>query len=491
MARRSAALLAAAFAFFAAPAQALTIEEAMAEAVRSNPNVLAALQAARSRHEGVPLAHSAWRPTVEANVSGSFTRVGSAPVTRAGSVEVEVYRVDDDNQLIEDERVGRSPPFPVTEPGGFASDGRDRQTVELVLTQNLYRGGGRRAVLRQAEEGVRLGRAGVEAAEQRVVLQTAVAYLDVLRAERFVALREASLAAFEAHARGARAQYDVGDRTRADVAQAEAEREVAAAEAGAAKADLEVRRARFEAVVGLPPQDLAPAGEPVGLPGSLDAARRAAESGRPAVRAALHAERAASHAVRAQKGDLLPRVDLSGSVTRSVGHGEAGLYSTDSTVGVRLTMPLYQAGSGSARLRRARHLHAQLRDERYAAQREAVQRATGAWRSLHSARQRHAALTAAVDASRIALGGIRREAEIGERTVREVLDAERSLVSYQVRALDAERDAVVEAYTLLEAVGALTARALGIEGLADLDREAEEARRNLAPGWLSLRRSRD
>ena len=49
----------------------------------------------------------------------------------------------------------------------------------------------------------------------------------------------------------------------------------------------------------------------------------------------------------------------------------------------------------------------------------------------------------------------------------------------------------VEAYALLEAVDALTARALGIEGLADLDREAEEARRNLAPGWLSLRRSRD
>ena len=74
--------------------------------------------------------------------------------------------------------------------------------------------------------------------------------------------------------------------------------------------------------------------------------------------------------------------------------------------------------------------------------------------------------------------------------MREVLDAERILVSYQVRALDAERDAVVEACTLLEVVGALTARALGIEGLADLDREAEEARRNLAPGWLSLRRSR-
>ncbi len=484
MDRRPAVLLATAFALFAAPAQALTIEEAMAEAVRSNPTVLAALQAARSRHEGAPLARSAWRPTVEANVSGSFTRIGSDPVTRTNWTEIPVY--DDDGGL-----VGRTPTLPLPVPGRAASDGRDRQTVELVLTQNLYRGGGRRAVLRQAEEGVRLGHADVEAAEQRVLLQTAAAYLDVLRAERFVALREASLAAFEAHARDTRAQYEVGDRTRADVAQADAEREVAAAEAGAAAADLEVRRARFETVVGLPPRDLVPAGEPGGLPGSLDAARQAAESGRPAVRAALHAERAASHAVRAEKGGLLPRVDLSGSITRSVGHGSAGLYSTDSTVGVRLTMPLYQAGSGSARLRRARHAHAQLRDERYAAQREAVQRATSAWRNLHSARQRHTALTAAVEASRVALAGIRREAEIGERTVREVLDAERSLVSYQVRALDAERDAVVEAYTLLEAVGMLTARALGIEGLADLDREAEEARRSLAPGWLSLRGSRD
>ena len=480
--RRAAAL--AALAFTAAPAHALTIEEAMAEAARSNPSVLAARQAARSRHEGVPLARSAWRPTVEANVSGSLTRIGSVPFTRTTWTEIPVY--DSGGGL-----VGRTPTLPFPAPGGVAGDGRDQQTVELVLTQNLYRGGGRRAVLRQAEEGVRLGHASVEDVEQQVILQTAAAYLDVLRAERFVALREASLAAFEAHARDTRAQYRVGDRTRADVAQAEAEQEVAAAEAAAAKANLEVQRARFEAVVGLPPEDLEAAGEPAGLPESLEAARRAAESGRPAVRAAVHAERAASHGVRAAAGDLGPRVDLSGALTRTVGHGGPGSDSTDATVGVRLTMPLYQAGSGGAGLRRAKHLRAQLRDERFAAQREAAQRATRAWRNLHSARQRYAALTAAAEASRIALAGIRREAEIGERTIREVLDAERSLVSYQVRALDAERDAVVEAYTLLEAVGALTARALGIDGLADLDREAEEARRNLIPGWWSFRRSRD
>ena len=481
--RRQVAALAA-FALTAAPAHALTIEEAMAEAVRSNPNVLAARQAARFRHEEVPLALSAWRPAIEVIAAGSLTRIGSAPVTGTTLVETPVY---DDNGNY----VGRTLPLPVPAQGGGASDGRNREALELVLTQNLYRGGGRRAVLRQAEEEVRLGHASAETVEQQVLLQTAAVYLDVLRAERFVELREASLAAFRAHARDTRTQFQVGDRTRADVAQADAEQEVAAAEAAAAKANLQVQRALFETVVGLPPEDLEAVGEPAGLPESLDAARRAAESGRPAVRVAVHAERAASHAVRAAKGELGPRVDLSGAITRAVGHGDSGLNSTDVTVGVRLTMPLYQAGSGGARLRRAEHLRAQLRDERVAAQREAAQWATGAWRNLHSARQRHAALTAAVEASLIALAGIRREAEIGERTIREVLDAERSLVSYQVRALDAERDAVVHAYTLLEAVGALTARALGIEGLADLDREAEEARRSFAPGWLRLRRSRN
>ena len=169
-----------------------------------------------------------------------------------------------------------------------------------------------------------------------------------------------------------------------------------------------------------------------------------------------------------------------------MGHGTSRLNSTDRSVGVQLGMPLYQAGRGGARLRQARHRREQFRDRRLAAQREASQRATSAWLNLNAARQRRTALETAIVAARVALDGIQREAAIGERTTREVLDAERNLVSYQVRVLSAERDAVVEAYALLEATGALTARRLGIGGLPDLDREARETRRNLEPGYLSL-----
>ena len=469
-----------AFSAVATPAPALTIEEAFAEAVRSNPQVRAARDAARIRHEDVPLAFSAFLPSLQANANASRTRIGTT-TTQAGFDNLTLPVIGPDNTTLTGDTVRI--PLPVS---GTGSDSSDQQSLELVYTQNLFRSGRDEAAVRQAEDGVRQSHASIEDTEQNVLLRVATVYLDVLRAERTVALRKASLTAFEARVRETRAQFRVGDRTAADVAQAEAEQVVAAADVASAKAALEVQRALFLALVGVRAEDLEAAGEPAGLPETLDIARHAARTWRPAVRAAMHAELAAAHAVRVAKGELGPRVDLRATLSRTVEHGSSRLNSTDRSVGVQLGMPLYQAGRGGARLRQAHHRREQLRDRRLAAQREALQRATSAWLNLHAARQRQAALKTAIEAARVALDGIQREAAIGERTTREVLDAERNLVSYQIRVLSAERDAVVEAYALLEATGALTARRLGIGNLPDLDREAREARWNLEPGYLSL-----
>ena len=483
MIRRFAIAALATVPFAAAPASALTIEEALAEAARSNPNVRAARDAARSGHEGVPLAFSAWLPTVQVNAGARGTRIGRTTVRQTTFNSVKIPVVDASGS-----QIGETIPVPApVSSSKITSDSFDRESLELVYTQNLFSSGRNEAGLRRARESVRQSHATVEDTEQIVLLRTATAYLDVLRAGRTVRLREASLVSFEARARETRAQFQVGDRTQADVAQADAEREIAAADVASAKAGLEVQRALFEALVGMPADDLEAAGEPANLPETLDAALDAARTERPAVRAAVYAESAAAHAVRAAKGELGPRVDLRGTVTRTIGHGTPGfLNSTDQSIGVQLSMPLYQAGSGGARLRQARHVLAQRQDQRAAARREAAQRAAGAWRELNAARQRRAALATAVKAAGVALAGIRREAAIGERTTREVLDAERSFVLYQVRELTAQRDAVVQAYTLLEATGALTARGLGIRDLPDLGREAENTRWNLEPGLMSL-----
>ena len=438
------------------PACALTLEAALAAAAHHNPTLESSRAAARARHEGVPLALSAWLPTIQA--SGSYTR---------------------------NDRAARI----------AADGGQTTRSWELSYNQNLYRGGADSAALRRAGAEVTRSHAEVEDTEQRVFLQAATAYVDVIRARRTVALRETSLAAFAARVDEIEAQFAVGDRTRADLAQAQAEQEIAVADLAVAKADFEVRQRRFERLVGLAPHDLAPATPPAGLPATLDAALALAVTDHPSVRIAGHALDAAGHTVEAVTGEFRPRLDLTGQLARrwqsGAGFGGFADDTRDASVTLRATLPLVQAAGGEARLRQAIQVRAQYRSNLLAAQRDAAERTTVAWHDLHVARQRRAALEAAVAASRVALDGIRREAAVGERTMREVLDSERSLVSRQVQMLAAERDVVVRAYTLLAAVGALTARQLALPGVADLEREARETRWRLEPGLLPLSRDRD
>ena len=440
----------------AAPAGALSIDEAFDRAARADPGLRAAREAARGRHESLPLALSAWLPTFEFNArySRGDTR----------------YRAGD----------------------GVVVSERQQGTAGLVWTQNLYRGGERSAALRQARAEVAQGHAAVEETEQAVFLRVAVAYLDMLAAGHTVRLRADALAAFDERIRDTTAQFEVGDRTRADVAQAEAEREAALAAAASARAEFDIQRALLASLMGSPPGALEAVGEPAGLPETLEAAREAALRDPPVVRAAAHALRAAEHAARRAAAAALPSIDLQGVYERHIGAirldggGALSLPTlpvplSDARLDVVLALPLYQAGAAGARLREARRTVERRRSELAAAERDAAQRAERAWRGLESARRRFSALEAAASASGVALAGIRREAEIGERSTREVLDAERALVERNIQALAARRDAIVEAYGLLDAVGALTARRLGVVGLPDLDREASDAIYKAAP----------
>jgi len=60
----------------------------------------------------------------------------------------------------------------------------------------------------------------------------------------------------------------------------------------------------------------------------------------------------------------------------------------------------------------------------------------------------------------MALDGVIREANVGSRTVLDVLDAEQEHLNYQVNLVRAERDATAAALQLLSAVGKMTAEEL-------------------------------
>ena len=429
-------------------AHGLTLQEALVLAASANPTVRAAREAANADYAAVAVARSAWFPTV----------YGFASVDAA-------YNWLDTTAIREGDHSGASTTGQVT--------------LGLVYQHSLYRGGSDTAMLRQARRTARRSIAVAQDVQQDVLLRVAITYLDALLAEQTVVHREEALAAFEERAREARVLFEVGERTRSDVAQAEAERAVAATAILSARAELAIERSLLEKLVGAAPGALEPAAEPdpLLLPPTLDDARRAAEHVGPSVRVAEHALRAAEHAMRAVQGEAGPTLDLVGSmsVTNKRDRGQrfflpgAPLTSPDSaaterrgdiSAGFRLRVPIYQAGAVKARLSQAKRLYLQRREEWMAARLEAAQKSESAWYNLQAARERSAAISTAVAASATALEHIRHEADVGRRSLREVLDAQRVLVELKIDALRAERDRIVESYRLLEAVGGLRTRDL-------------------------------
>jgi outer membrane protein len=80
-----------------------------------------------------------------------------------------------------------------------------------------------------------------------------------------------------------------------------------------------------------------------------------------------------------------------------------------------------------------------------------------AWENLTTSRAQITAFQEAVAANEIALEGTQREADVGERTVLDILDAEQTLFESQISLVTAQRDEIVASYGLQSAIGRLTA----------------------------------
>ncbi len=95
-------------------------------------------------------------------------------------------------------------------------------------------------------------------------------------------------------------------------------------------------------------------------------------------------------------------------------------------------------------------------------EREAIEDVTNAWEGFAAARASIKSAQDQVNASEIAYEGVRQEAEVGARTTLDVLNAEQELLNARVTLVTNQRNEYVAAYTLLAAMGRLTAGDLGL-----------------------------
>lgn len=419
---------------------AQTLPQALAAAYWNNPEINAARAQTRSVDETVPLAKSGNRPTVSglASITGEWRQTRITGVGAAGGAG-------------EPRRVSR-----------LEGDQRIDGAIGLNVQQNIFRGFRTRNAIREAEASVLASRNTLANTVQNVLFDAAEAYMDVLRDRAVLQLRIRNVEFLQEQLQASLDRFEVGEATRTDVAQTRARLADAQANVSLAQANLRASMATFRQVVGQEAANLSP-GFVFGdaLPKSLPAAIELGQVGHPAILAAIYSADAAAFEVKQIEGEFLPTVSIEGSAQRNFGI-DSDTLSNVATVTGRVTVPLYQAGAASARLRQAKELMGESRiaiDIRREQVRAAI---VAAWYQLEAATAAIAAATTAVEAAQVALEGIQEELRVGQRTTLDVLDAQQELLDARVTLVLAQRDRVVSSFAILSAIGYLNPEHLNL-----------------------------
>lgn len=397
-----------------------TLQGALAKAYQNNSTLNYDRAGVRIINESVPLAKSGMRPTINA--------VGTASLQSDNVGEI---------------RAG---------------------TFGIELAQPIFDGFSTRNNVRGAEARVRAAQAGLRNNELNLLLDATIAYMDVIRTRQISALRGQNIEFLQEQLRSARSRFEVGEGTRTDVAQADAALQGAQAELATANAQARSAEALYRQVIGENPASLQMP-QPLRslLPKALESAYSVALSQHPGIVASEHEVDAAGYGVKSNEGKMLPSLSATAGV--NVNAGDRYGISTDgqsASVGLRLSIPIYQGGASSATVRQSKETLGQARINVDVARDRVRNGVASAWATYHAAVETVRAGSEALSAARLALDGVIEERDVGQRTTLDVLRGQEDVIDAQIMLLNAQREVVVASYAIASATGQLSAERLGL-----------------------------
>ncbi len=347
--------------------------------------------------------------------------------------------------------------------GSTGTNTRTSTTANIGITGRLllYDFGESDLLIDAAKETVLATRQTLISIEQAVLLTAVQAYMNVIRNREVVDLRQNNLSLLREELRAAEDRFDVGEVTRTDVAQAQSA--VALAESGLAAARGDLTRAieEFREAVGRDPGNLQTPGDLPDLSEDVDGAKAVAVRRHPDILEAQRNVAAAELNMRAAQAATRPDVNLTARLNASEDLGD----TTDSqsgSVGIELSGPIYQGGRLSSAARQAMAQRDSQRAQLRLATLQVQQDVGNGFANLQAARASRVANREAVSAADVAFEGTREEAQLGARTTLDVLNAEQDLLDAQANLIAANADVVIAAYSVLAAIGELTARDLNL-----------------------------
>src|SRR3954462_1706175 len=412
------------------PVLADTIDAALVRAYQNNPQLNAQRAQVRFTDENVPQALSGYRPRIALTASAG-TQYTDTLSTAGG----------DANHLVKTGIHGVNAP----------------RSIGTTISQTVFNGFQTANRTRAAESQVSGAREGLRVLEQSVLLAAATIYMDYLRDSAIVEVQRSNTRVLEQTLKQTRDRFNVGEVTRTDVAQSEAQLAAGRTQQLTAESNLTTTRANFRRIIGNEPTNLAP-GSPVDrfLPGTLASAVDLSLVENPNVTASMFGIDVNYLQVKINEGALLPTLTVQAGITQSYQQTLTVFRTTTASAIATASVPIYQGGAEYALIRQSKENLAQQRLNLETTRDQTRANVVQAWGQLEAGKAQVQSAQAQVTASESALNGVREEAKAGQRTTLDVLNAQQALVNARVALVTAQHDRVVASYSVLNTVGRLS-----------------------------------
>jgi outer membrane protein, adhesin transport system len=320
-----------------------------------------------------------------------------------------------------------------------------RRSTTVSLTQMLYDGFATRNEVKRLDHARQVRYFELLDASETVALEAARAYVDVLRYRKLVTLAEDNYIRHRAVFEQIQKKAQAGVARRVDLEQAAGRLALAEANLLTETSNLHDVSARFQRLVGdAPAKDFA-AATPMtkGLPGEPAKMLLAALNRNPAIQGAIENVRAADSAVDVRKAAYQPRVDL--RLKNERGNDLNGyLGSTDNkTAEVVLTWNLFNGLSDMARSRQYADQRSVAKDLRDKTCRDVRQTAAIAYNDTRKLVEQLTYLDQHQLATEKARDAYRKQFDIGQRTLLDLLDTENELFQAKRAYVNADHDLLI------------------------------------------------
>jgi adhesin transport system outer membrane protein len=400
-------------------ASAATLQEVVVDNINQNPEVQQALQSYAAVMQEIRQAKAGYYPTLDATLGYG-------------------YEWTDKENGVQDEEL-------------------NRREARLNLNQMIFDGFATSSEVKRQQARAASRASNYKDTAQRYVLASSRAYLEVQRREQLLQLARESLYNHVTLYDQIRRRSESGMGTLASLQQAEGRLALSEVNMLAAENNLRDAQASYRRVVGQPVPDTLEAFDSsiLVLPETLDAAIEKGLANQP-VASLAQADVEATLAQRdAAKSRMYPRLDF--EVERRWDENIDGTPGDDEdlTAMLRLRYNLFNGGADKARIRQTEHQIGEAQAIQRDAQRQIRESVELSWNAYEILQRQQEYLEKHVRSSEDTRDSYKKQFDIGQRSLLDLLDTENEVFSAKNQLADARIDSEIAKLRILTGTGEL------------------------------------